>query len=246
MNILILGNSQVGALKSGHDDIKEKLSSMIKLSFLAIPEVHFCHLSLNGDQLKIPLRLRDFISSNFDKIEKSLDLSTYDYIIIAAGLSPLSPHLLYSNRLSSIRLYSRSVLQASISTPPIWWSPILRTSQICFDIIDTLREKVIFVGNVLPGPEVPLIKLINAASDELQDIVQANSCSIRELVSKTSILGSSKIILPPKHALGINQISLKSEYFVNGVRFNGELSDNQWHANSSYGALMINTIVSNL
>ncbi len=44
MNILILGNSQVGALKSGHDDIKEKLSSMIKLSFLAIPEVHFLPL----------------------------------------------------------------------------------------------------------------------------------------------------------------------------------------------------------
>ena len=69
MNVLVLHNSQVGALRSGYEDIQKKLSSTIMWSFLAIPEVLFCQFSLKGDQLKIPLLLRDSISSNLDKIE---------------------------------------------------------------------------------------------------------------------------------------------------------------------------------
>lgn len=246
MRILVLGNSQVGALKAGFDDLKGDLSGSLEFSFLAIPEQGLRRFNLSNHYLVIPSGLIHAISSNLKEVESVLDLSVYDSIVVVAGLSPLSPHLLYTNNLNSIRLLSSSVLRASVSSPPRDWNPILRTSQICFDIMKQFQDKAYYLGNVLPGPDVPLVKFINSAPEDIQCIVRCNSRLVRDLVGQCSPFAPSKTLLCPEHALDINQISLKAEFFADGLRSDGSIHGDQWHANRLYGALIINELIASL
>jgi hypothetical protein len=243
MKILIFGNSQIGAFKCGYDELEGGISKSIEFTFFGVAEQGLAQFSLKSDQLVFPSRLRSAIFSNLGEIETSIDLSIYDLIIVVAGLSPLSPRLLYTRNLNSLRLHSRSVLESSISAPPRDWVPILRTSQICFDIMKMYGKKVAYIGNPLSGPQEPLAKFINSAPDEFQDVVRSNSRCIRKLATETSLFGSSKVLLPPESSLGINQISLKSCYYKDGLRLDGSINGDYWHANSSYGALMLNQII---
>ena len=105
------------------------------------------------------------------------------------------------------------------------------------------REKVIFIGNTLPGPKVELVKFISSLPDDLQSIIKINSEKILRLVKTKNLSKSSSILLPPEHILCENKISLKPEFYADSLRVDGEINGDNWHANERYGSVMIREIL---
>ena len=243
MKILILGNSQVGALKVGFENDFSGLAPEIEFTFLAIPQQGFDHFRLESKSLVIRKHFLSAIVSNRALIEFPFDLSIFDRIVLVAGLSCLSPHLLYTQSISSVRRFSDSLLESSIITPPNTWQHVINTSSICATLMSVFREKVVFIGNALPSPKQPLVKFLSDLPEDLQFAIRMNSERIFDLVETKNIANSSLILLPPEHILCENKISLKPECYANGLRVNGEISGDYWHPNAQYGSIMIREVL---
>ena len=239
MKILVLGNSQVGALKVGFENDFSDLSPEIEFTFLGIPQQGFNHFRLEGKSFVIQKSFWSAIVSNCAPIRFPFDLSIFDRIVLVAGLSYLSPHLLYTQSISSVCRFSDSLLESSIITPPNTWDHIINTSSICASLMSVFRERVVFIGNALPGPREPLVKFLSNLPEDLQHIIRINSERIASLVEAKNLANSSSILLPPESVLCENKISLKADYYINGLRVNGEINGDYWHPNARYGSIMI-------
>ena len=102
---------------------------------------------------------------------------------------------------------------------------------------------MIFVGNALPGPDEPLVKFLSTLPGDAQRIVKLNSQRICNLVAAKNFANDTCILLPPANILCENKISLKSDYYINGLKVNGEINGDYWHPNAQYGSIMLREVL---
>ena len=244
--VLFIGNSQIGSLKAGWEEIL--LTSdipSIEPYFAGVREQVFFYSKLNDSNFYFREDLSNKLNSplmfSWDNRNSFIDLSIFDKIIIAAGPSrhylPLyvDQHSSFFPKLSPT-LVEDIVLHGRLSNH----SAIDRTAPAVFELMKTLTRKVIYLGAPLPSESIKN-KLI--CSDWRENEILDLQDRIKMACSKINACDNYPTFFSPHQTLCDPLMSFtKHQYMREGLRYNGQINGDPYHANSSYGSHVIRFI----
>ena len=94
--ILVFGNSHVGSLKAGFNNLDKKILENISFDFAAVTGKNFFEVYLKNNQLNIPEKKLNNYSGIFGNIRFPIDLDQYDYCVLVGIIkSPIKKLLTY-------------------------------------------------------------------------------------------------------------------------------------------------------
>ena len=244
--VIFIGNSQIGALKAGWDEISEARETLaFEAYFAGVREQVFFHSKLKDSFFYFHKDLAERHNSplmfSWDHRNSSIDLSIFDKIIIAAG--PNRHYLpLYVDRSKrffpnlSLALIEEIILRGRLSNESV----IDRTAPVIFDLMRALPSKIIYLGSALPSESIK-DQLIYPEwePDEILDLQH----KIKKTCSKINSDKEHPTFVSPKQALRDQLMSFtKHQYMKEGLRYDGNINGDPFHANSSYGSAIIRSI----
>jgi hypothetical protein len=238
INVLVIGNSHVGAIKQGIDTLPS--SSTIEFTYLALPGARFKGLKLSGKNIAFPESEQRFIQNTFGVCDH-LAVNKYDTLLYVEGPSRLSFHLYSSNR--SVPHLSSALIEGIVKS----------IQRPLFNLLQTIVEpsRLIFLGAPLVSSYASAVKyqkyapLIKTPGEFDRSCLLASL--IRNICAKTILDESApSILLPPSHLLTANQFNTLDAYIRGGLRVDGRprdssdpnFEDDMGHGNSLYGQEM--------
>lgn len=243
--VLFIGNSQIGALKAGWDQILaddvlhfESYFAGVReqvFFFSKLHDSHFCFREDIADKLRSPLMF------SWSNNSSSIDLSEFSKIIVAAGPSrrylPLyvDPSKTFFPKISA-SLIEDVILYGRLSEN----FPMFRTAPVVFDLMRIFARKIIFLGAPLPSEAIKN-KLI--CSDWRDEEILDFQGKINAACININANDNYPIFFSPQQSLCDSLMSFtKHDYMRDGLRYDGKVNGDPYHANSSYGARVIKSI----
>ncbi|MBD2551084.1 hypothetical protein H6G65_16120 [Microcystis elabens FACHB-917] len=233
-NILIIGSSHVGALKSGFDHIA--IPSSLEVKYCALPGFRFSRLTVSGNYLLYPESDAGDMRNWFG-FESFPCLDNFDKILFVHGPCRLQ-----------LSLYSRNRRIPKLSSPVVREIVNNIRLRLFASLLDAVGpSKLIYLGSPLLSnasfreehlDRVPLLD-----QDDVSEYCLADC--IREVCHQTAEDATTpSILLPPQHLLVKHQFNTLDSYIRGGVRVNGisradghdaDFNEDMSHGNAEYG-----------
>lgn len=233
-NILIIGSSHVGALKSGFDHIA--IPSSLKIKYIALPAGLFRHITVSDNYLLYPKSDAGYIRKWFG-FESCPCLDGFDKILFVADRCRLS-----------LNLYSENRKIPTLSAPIVREIVKNIQSPLYSSLLNAIGpSKLIFLGAPLLSSaayqEKHLKRVPLLDQDNLSEYCLADC--IREVCHRTTEDDAMpSILLPPSHLLEKHQFNTLDTYIRGGLRVNGnarldghdaDFNEDMEHGNAEYG-----------
>ena len=263
-NILVLGNSHVGALKAGFDLVtSEELNynnpHLHNINFAGIPGKSLRNFDLNSNLDLVPKKCYGFtekIHHDFEKELKCIPLGEFDLIAIVQGPSPLYPFL-YCSDDENISKLSSSLIKSicnSLWISDYWsrisdkWKEFDRFTYISPCIRNILKNKEL--KTVYIGTPVPSRKCLNGIGRNYLQLDTRNTqewngifnqiWSICEEMNSYNNNFSSRWYLPCPEIIDKDQLYTSNHFFESAKDVCGiNRASDGWHANAEYGKTII-------
>lgn len=252
--ICVIGNSHVGALKLGWEQIKDKHSQ--DLSFLGVPGIYVRDLAIQDGKV-VPTS--DTSRRYFAKTARAeaIELDRYDAVVMVAGGLGLvktmalterwRPYWLLDERTrddqTEFELISDRLFRELVA------SKIRRSfaNRFVRGVARQSSARPLYVMTPLPSSE---IRSKPSADPVLTFLAGANGAAVVSLYrgALEQVMGKRKVVLPPAKAL-VDGAMTDIRYSRGSLRLDGvsEHPDGDLqHMNADYGALMLEAIFSRL
>ena len=244
--VLFIGNSQIGALKAGWEEISSSNNTLpYKAYFAGVREQVFFHSKLKDSFFYFHKALAEKLDSplmfSWDNLKSFIDLSAFHKIVIAAGPCRHYLPLYVDQRRTFFPKFSQTlikeiILQGRLSNE----SAIDRTAPAVFDLMRTLPSKIIYLGSALPSESIR--DRLLCPDWEMDDIL-ALQHKIENTCSKINTCSDYPTFVSPQRTLRDPLMSFtKHQYMREGLRYNGKINGDPFHANSTYGSAVIRSI----
>lgn len=249
--ILLVGNSHVGAFKSGLLRLQHQSSlGHIKFDFLACRQP----LDPRGGFNLIRLEKQSIITAPAEVIASAMQTSTikmpvnidvYDLVLILAGPCLLHPFLFYSEKPVAIPSLSnsliRSILLCSKDIP-------VSTREINSPaLVKMLREltgnRIVYVGAPLPSVDSNLLAHFKQLDEKNMTKMKKNSLSI-SCILRSDLFAHQNIFIPDGELLNEYCFATNARFMRQGVRVDGvSTNPDMRHANEEYGCIVLSKIL---
>ena len=249
--ILLVGNSHVGAFKSGLARLQEQSPlGDVEFDFLACRQT----LDPKGGFNLIRLEENSTITApatviatalKTSTIKMPVNIDTYDLVLVVAGPCLLHPFLYYCEKPSIIPSISRSLIRSILLASKDIRVPIPGINSPV--LVKALRElssnRIVYVGAPLPSID----------SSPLKHFARLNEASMRQM-KKNALLISSvlrsdffagvNIFVPDDELLNEFHFATNSRFMREGVRVDGvSTNPDMRHANEEYGCVVLSKIL---
>ena len=244
--ILVLGNSHVGSLKAGFNNLDEKYLENMSFHFAGIAGPVFKTIYVKNNQLNIPEKFFKRFSGVFGNIQFPIDLDQYDYLVLV-GAWIQSPIKMLINSRSEFTYYSKNLIENYINN-----FYLENHNSFTKDLINKLTK--LFCSKLIIIP-TPLSALSLQNESEIDSIPKTKFVAkqINLIRSTCDNLSKEKnkvsILLPPEKLLENNQLNTKQDYIRGGLKWNANEHnrvDDLNHMNSEYGREIMLSLIDKL
>ena len=241
--VLVFGNSHVGSLKAGLNNLDKKYLENISFDFAAIVGETFYEVYLENNQLNIPERKLKKFSGVFGNIQFPIDLDPYDYFVLAGGVISPIKELISSQ--SKFTYYSKNLIENYIDN---FYLENTRNKDLISKLTKLFCSKVIIippplhvlpVQNELEVDSIPESKFVAKQINLIRSICD----NVSKEKNKVSIL------LPPKKLLENNQLNTKQNYIRGGLKWDATEHNREndlSHMNADYGKEIMLSLIDNI
>ncbi|MDF1635500.1 hypothetical protein [Mycoplana sp. MJR14] len=254
LKICVVGNSHVGALKFGWENIRS--SHRHELTFLGVPGTSVRDLTVeHGIVLPTTNTARKFFLKTSGS--EGIALDSYDVVLLVGAGLTLTSALSLTNRWRPYGLVDETIRdsQSQFNLVSDQLFAELISSRVRKSFANRLLRKVtrqsavraLYVTTPLPSSELRL-----ARSDDpvLSLIAGTHGPSIASLYrnSLERVMGKDKVIFPPAHAL-VDGAMTDARYSRGSLRLDGEREHPDTdlnHMNAAYGALVLEEVFNRL
>ncbi|MCF7700938.1 hypothetical protein [Loktanella sp. M215] len=243
-NVLVVGDSNVGAIKAGFERVlsNEHKADRLCVKYLACAGPNFGKLDISGSLLTFPEEVSNHIWFSWGAAPGP-NILDFDVIIFASGKSVLDPrNFICGKWLNNLSYELISDIVRSVPSSVILFSKILA----CCD-----ERELIFVG-APPLCEQQSPFLNGGVKGCEKEYLNVLSQEIRSFVQLSNGEKSFKTLLPPKDVLSDDGMHTRLEMVRAGLRFDGRTErkpedpdyGDLTHGNVAYGESIVRSLLS--
>ncbi len=242
--ILVFGNSHVGSLKAGFNNLDKKYLENISFDFVAISGKYFQKIYINNNQLNFPEKTVKRFSGVFGNIHFPIDLDQYDYcVLVGAEIRSPIKTLIPSER--KFTFYSKNLIENYINN---FYLENTRHK----DLIYKLKKLFISKFIIIPAPlsVLPFQNKSEVASIPKTKFVAKQINLIRTICDNLSKEKNKvSILLPPEKLLENNQLNTMQDYARGAVKWDAiehDRNNDLIHMNAEYGREIMLSLIDKL
>lgn len=234
--ILVIGNSHVGAIKTGLDLLPPP--DCLDFDFIALPGTNYKLLNVIDGQFSVPERFEKFVCDTFS-FQEPPSLGDYDFFLFCADRCRLSIDLYTDNREPPV--LSESVIDAIIHNVK---------GHLYQQIADCSRPaQLVLIGapllseNAYQDKYLQRIPIVRSEQD-IRNLEKLESLIRKCCDQSLQQAGTARFLLPPRHVLTQHGFCTDDQYIRGGIRVDGrkrekgksrDFETNMRHGNERYG-----------